>query len=550
MPTVGRATLLRVSQYRSIDKPVEIKFPAGTPIVLFGENNAGKSNLISAIELILGEYWPGSREPDDRDYFGRNREATPVEILVGLESVTSKGSAVDALIWRYPDEDGKPFRMRYERDGAESPYVSNEVRDQLPCVVVGADRRLSYQLSYLSKSTFLSRVMREFHSQLLADEQRIDDLKAKFGEIKTIFHSVHEFADFEKLLSDQVAQLSGSLEYGLAIDFSAYDPANFFHALRVLPSEAGEVRTFDELGTGQQQILALAFAYAFAKAFKGGSNLLLVIEEPEAYLHPLAQRWVARSIADVAREGVQVVVTTHSPAFVDVQRLEGLVLVRKEGGTTVTRQLTAARLAEHCLKHGAIKATPESILPFYSTAATPDLTSGLFAKKLVLVEGPTEALALPVYLERLGINVARDGVAVLAVHGVSNIAKWWRFFTAYSIPTYLIFDNDRYSDPEGRSRLEIGQLLDMKESTWMELMSRSDLVILERVAIFGDNFEAALRRTFSAYEELEDAARKQFGLSGDPSKPLVARYVAEHVSLEGSESRVLRDLAAAIQHLG
>jgi putative ATP-dependent endonuclease of OLD family len=540
---------LRVNQYRSIDQSIELRFPTGAPLVLLGENNAGKSNLISALELVLGEYWPGSREPDDRDYFERNHEAVPIEIIVGLEGIKSKGSDIDALIWRYPDADGKPFRMRYQRDGAESQYVSNDVRDQLPCVVVGSDRRLSYQLSYLSKSTFLSRVMREFHSQLLADEARVDTLKEKFEEIKNIFRAVQPFAGFERLLQEEVARLSGNLDYGLSVDFSAYDPANYFHALRVMPSESGEIRTFDELGTGQQQILALAFAYAFALAFKGGdNNLILVIEEPEAYLHPLAQRWVARSIADVSRQGVQVVLTTHSPAFVDVLSVDGLALVRKRGGSTTARQLTAASLAHYCQQHGAPKATADSVLPFYSSAATQDLMAGLFAKRIVLVEGPTEALALPVYLDRVGLNVTRDGIAVLAVHGVTNLPKWWRFFTAYEIPTYLVFDNDRESDRDGRARMEIVKTVGLEGEAQRRALDADELAIWASVAVFGGNFETTLRGLFGdAYGRLEEQARQQFGLTGDPSKPLVARYVAEHIELDAPATELLGRLAAAIR---
>lgn len=545
---MGRATLLRVNQYRSIDHAIELTFPTGVPLVLFGENNAGKSNLISALELVLGEHWPGSREPDDRDYFDRNHEAIPIEIVVGLEGIESKGSVMDALIWRYPDVDGKPFRMRYQRGGAESPFVSNEVRDQLPCVVVGSDRRLSYQLSYLSKSTFLSRVMREFHSQLISDQDRVDLLKEKFEEIKAIFHGVEPFSGFETLLQQEVGRLSGNLDYALSIDFSAYDPANYFHALRIMPSESGEIRTFDELGTGQQQILALAFAYAFALAFKGGdSNLVLVIEEPEAYLHPLAQRWVARSIADVAQKGVQVVITTHSPAFVDVLNVEGLALVRKREGSTTVKQLTPARLAQHCSQHGAPKATAESVLPFYATAATQDLMSGLFAKRVVLVEGPTEALALPIYLARAGLNVTRDGVAVLAVHGVTNLPKWWRFFTAYEIPTYLVFDNDRESDRDGKARTEIVETVGFAADQRQQAIRTDKLTVWGAVAVFGANFEAALRSLIGdSYLRLEEEARQQFGLTGDASKPLVARYVAERIELETPAIELLEKLAAAI----
>ena len=44
---------------------------------------------------------------------------------------------------------------------------------------------------------------------------------------------------------------------------------------------------------------------------------LLIIEEPEAHLHPEAQRKIARVVARLVRAGVRVMVTTHSDYFLD-----------------------------------------------------------------------------------------------------------------------------------------------------------------------------------------------------------------------------------------
>src|SRR5262249_37670725 len=173
------------------------------------------------------------------------------------------------------------------------------------------------------------------------------------------------------------------------------------------------------------------------------------------HLHPLAQQWVSRKVHEFAEAGgVQVAITTHSPAFLSVLNLEGLVLVSKEKGATRVKQLSRERLAESCAKTGA-KVKPETVLPFYSAAATQKILSGFFDRKIVLVEGPTEALALPIYLERVGLNPLKEGVAVIPVHGVGNLAKWWRFFTAYGIPTYPMFDNDAKDDPDQKKRSDI-----------------------------------------------------------------------------------------------
>lgn len=449
---MGRAKKLRIQNYRSVKERVEICFPEDCPLVLVGENNSGKSNIVHGLELLLGEGWPGNYQLEDHDFHNRDKANIPVELEVELQDVwhedTRKGaSEVSHLTWSYPQADGKLFRMVVDDDFV--PFVSNAVREQCLCIVVSADRRLSYQLSYTSKSTFLSKLMHKFHQALTADALRVNDLKGRFEEIKALFQGVAPFDAFTSELQKQVEELSSNLEYRLGVDFSAYDPSNYFHALRVLPHQDGNPRTFDELGTGQEQILALSFAYAYAKAFHGeAGGLIVVIEEPEAHLHPLAQEWVGQKIHDLAKEGVQVVVTTHSSAFLNILNLEGLALLRKDREATKVIQLSKESLAQYCTEHGATKATNESILPFYAAAATEEILSGFFARKIVLVEGPTEALALPIYLDKVGLQVTRDGIAIIPVHGVGNLAKWWRLFTAYQIPVYVIFDNDSSEDTE------------------------------------------------------------------------------------------------------
>jgi putative ATP-dependent endonuclease of the OLD family len=113
-------------------------------------------------------------------------------------------------------------------------------------------------------------------------------------------------------------------------------------------------------------------------------------------------------------------------------------------------------LADYSRRKGGAATTTETVLPFYAAAATQELMAGMFARRIVLVEGPTEALALPTYLDRIGLSVVREGIAVLPVHGVGNLAKWWRFFTAYQLPVLVVFDNDaRGEDDDGSRRADL-----------------------------------------------------------------------------------------------
>lgn len=47
-----RINRLRIKGYRSIGDSIEICFPPDQPVVLVGENNAGKSNIVKALQLV------------------------------------------------------------------------------------------------------------------------------------------------------------------------------------------------------------------------------------------------------------------------------------------------------------------------------------------------------------------------------------------------------------------------------------------------------------------------------------------------------------------
>ena len=217
---MGRVKSLSIQNYRSIGENILINFPENVPLVPVGENNLGKSNIVRSLDLRLREMWPGSHEPEDHEYHGRDKGNSSIEIVAEVEGVTvadwQRKRNVARFIWRYPSGDDRgPFRIGFQ-GGEERPFVSNDTREQCTCISVGADRRLSYQLSYSSKYTLLAKLMRKFHQSLTSDSTRVEKLKDRYSEIMSLFQSVDQFRDFTRMLHEQVDELSGNLEYGLA----------------------------------------------------------------------------------------------------------------------------------------------------------------------------------------------------------------------------------------------------------------------------------------------------------------------------------------------
>ena len=535
---------LKISKFRSIED-AKIVFPPGMPAVLFGQNNAGKSNIIRALNIVMGEQYPKTITLDESDYFLRDPNHL-VEISAFFRTPLS--GLYRELHWIHQRDQGDPTLFEGVTLSGGKRWPKGEEREDCIVVTIEADRNLKYQLSYTTKYTMLSRLMHRFHDVLHRYESVKESLKECFGKTKEAFGQVPEFQEFSLALREDFSCALECWSYKLDIDFEAYNPLNFFHALRVQAKEGGEIRAFEELGTGEQQILAISFAHAYAKAFKSG--FILAIEEPEAHLHPLAQAWLAERIKGMCEDGLQFILSTHSPSFLDILCLPGMHLVYKEENITRIRRHDQKSLAKYCVQKGANpkKCTEEAILPFYSANSSEETLKGFFAQAVVLVEGPTEALALPLYLRACGCDTREKGIAIIPTHGKGSIPRYIRLYEAYSIPTYAVFDNDPEDDGAGNKRKGIIEACGDTFESWM--LDFGLIFVNEKFTIFGEDFEKSLPKQFEdlGYVEKEGMVSEEFG----PAKPLIAREVASLLVEEGTDHeswKPIKDLASRIAAL-
>lgn len=144
---MARITRLRLKGYRSISNWLELHFPLGQPVVLLGENNAGKSNIIRALNLVLGPFWPGNYEPEDHEFFGRDR-AIPIHMVLSFDENDLCGGRWKELHWKYDESlDPQPVSFWGFAPDYDKTWVTNADRDTCSCMLIEADRNLRYQLS-------------------------------------------------------------------------------------------------------------------------------------------------------------------------------------------------------------------------------------------------------------------------------------------------------------------------------------------------------------------------------------------------------------------
>lgn len=164
----------------------------------------------------------------------------------------------------------------------------------------------------------------------------------------------------------------------------------------------------------------------------GDTEVILLVEDPELFLPPQAQRYLYRLLRSVASEGNQVLYTTHSPAFLNVVRLDELVFTERR-----------PKVGTLLLQPEALPADEE----FRAFSEFDSSRSELFlARAAVLVEGLTEKLTLPFVFEALGHDPDRERISIIECGGKGNIPLFGRISRAVGLPFVAVHDRDA---PEG-----------------------------------------------------------------------------------------------------
>jgi predicted ATP-dependent endonuclease of OLD family len=166
----------------------------------------------------------------------------------------------------------------------------------------------------------------------------------------------------------------------------------------------------------------------------GITGVIVLMEEPELFLPPQAQRYLYRLLRTIAAQGNQVLYSTHSPAFLNVVRLDELVFTERR-----------PKVGTLLLQPRPLPADEE----FRAFSEFDSSRSELFlARAAVLVEGLTEKLTLPFVFEALGHDADRERISIIECGGKGNIPLFARISRAVGLPFVAVHDRDAPADAE------------------------------------------------------------------------------------------------------
>jgi len=165
---------------------------------------------------------------------------------------------------------------------------------------------------------------------------------------------------------------------------------------------------------------------------KASKSTYFILEEPELYLHPQAQRELFESLLELSKAENQVILCTHSSSFLNLDHYRSICVVRKnslEEGTTVL-QFT-----------GNLFPDDEDKRAFNTTYwINPDRGELFFARKVVLVEGATEKTIIPFLANRLG--VFRHDYTLIDCGSKDSIPSYLQVLNNFKIPYVVVYDQD------------------------------------------------------------------------------------------------------------
>lgn len=453
---------IRIENFRLFgadDKAFKLALAPGLT-ALVGENDAGKTAVIDALRLVVGTRDQDVLRVDPVDFHQTTpggERADQIAIRLTFRGLTTADRGAFAEFLTYETIDGATdtalivtwVAKRNVKEGSSRRVLPPEWRTGAkgdgPFLDLGARSLLT--ATYLRPLRDAERAMSAGRgsrlSQILQYTKEIRDTGNPFNKLADppddpTTLSVLGLGDYASHLFGESAGIKQARkrlndEYLKPLSFAndllharigvaggqedSLRLRQLLEKLELALTASADAESAHSRGLGSNNLLFMACELLLLAAESDGFPLLL-IEEPEAHLHPQRQLRLMAFLQEQAKkqrtdgQRIQIIVTTHSPNLASDLQLDNLALI--EGGR-------AFPLSEGKTK---LSASDYRFLERFLDVTKANL---FFARAVLIVEGDAENILLPVIARLIGRDFHHHGVSGVNVGGV-GLGRYGRIF--------------------------------------------------------------------------------------------------------------------------
>lgn len=438
--------------------------------VLIGSNNAGKTTVIKALELIFKR--TSVRNPTINDFNKSLDISIPPEITITATLCSSETDTLDdkaivaswltklekpweaELTFKYslPEQDHPKYIEEYAGLQTENErwfllernlkrYVARiyggnmvnrnraepEYLDKIHCETLDALRDVESNM-FSGKNTLLKQLLMHFKDKPIHDEQqdKISDQDQasegpKFEALaRTLVDGVIGRVNQEEFL--EFARKTGASVGGHPALDGELQESDVLSALRlIVRDQTGIEIPIINNGMGYNNLIYISLILSKFKMITSpeyGENAktfpILLIEEPEAHLHPALQYNFLKFLKDEIDSqsfSRQIFITTHSTQITSAVGLKPIICLEREDGRNIYAKYPNRVFSDNKEDQESRKYV-ERFLDATKSAM-------LFAKSVVLVEGMAELVMLPILAQRVNCDMDHHHVALVRVDALT-----------------------------------------------------------------------------------------------------------------------------------
>lgn len=295
-------------------------------------------------------------------------------------------------------------------------------------------------------------------------------------------------------------------------------------------------------------------------AYKEESHrVILAIEEPELYQHPIKQRHLARVLNQIAQgmiPGVmsqtQVIACSHSPHFVSTSQFPSIRVARRlsvDAGSAPqchVQQISYADVVARLSDAYEGGEYDEAGLVARLHIVDESVNEGFFSQKVVLVEGVGDKAAILAVAAQLGVDLEAKGISIIPVGGKANLDRPLAIFQLLDIPSYVIFDSD--SDLSSSDQ-KVQQNIALQRLSGENFPVEHRTIVESRFASFERNLEETLREELGdPFDDQAYLVAIEYGMQKKNAlkNPITCRLIIERCQALGGHCHTLEAIVKKI----